>query len=126
MTLSEKKERLIRSLRALESVAVAFSAGVDSTFLLKCAQEALGQNVLAVTVRSASFPGQEYDQAKRFTGEHNIKHAVLDFDELSVEGFASNPPDRCYRCKRALLKKSARWPKKAASAMWPRDQTVMI
>lgn len=104
MTLTEKKRQLIESLRALESVAVAFSAGVDSTFLLKCAQEALGQNVLAVTVRSNSFPGRECVQAERFTEKHHIRHAILDFDELSVSGFAENPPDRCYLCKRALFK----------------------
>lgn len=101
--LHEKKRHLDDILRSLGSAAVAFSAGVDSTFLLKTAHDALGDRVLAVTVQSLSFPGREADEAAAFCQKEGIEQVVASFDQVAVAGFRDNPPDRCYLCKRALF-----------------------
>ena len=101
--LSEKLTRLRSTLREIGSAAVAFSSGVDSTFLLRVAHEELGDRVVAVTVRSPAFPKRELDEASAFCRAENIRHEILDSDELSVPGFADNPPDRCYHCKKAIF-----------------------
>lgn len=101
----EKLETLKDYVKDLHSVAVAFSGGVDSTFLLKVASEVLGDHVIAVTARSRSFPQRELDEAMSFCGKEEIRHCVFDSEELSVEGFAQNPPNRCYLCKKELFQK---------------------
>ncbi|MBQ7666526.1 MAG: ATP-dependent sacrificial sulfur transferase LarE [Kiritimatiellae bacterium] len=103
--LSAKLDSLRASLRDLGSAVVAFSAGVDSSFLLRMAHEALGDRVVAVTARSRSFPAREIDEAAAFCRAEGVRHAILDSEELDVPGFAENPPDRCYHCKKALFGK---------------------
>ncbi len=100
-----KLKRLRAQLRETGSAAVAFSSGVDSTFLLRVAHEELGDRVVAVTVRSHTFPRRELDEAAAFCRREGVRHEIIDSDELSVPGFAENPPDRCYHCKKAIFGK---------------------
>ncbi|SHI17830.1 uncharacterized protein SAMN02745823_03055 [Sporobacter termitidis DSM 10068] len=103
--LHKKYEELRTYIEQLKSVAVAFSGGVDSTFLLKVASDVLGGNVVAVTARSLSFPKRELDEATAFAKENNIAHVVVDSEELDIEGFSKNPVNRCYLCKTELFTK---------------------
>jgi len=103
-TLSEKKQHLEQYLLSLGSVLVAFSSGVDSTFLLKTAHDILGDQCAAVTARSSIFPSRESEEAAAFCRKEGIRQITLDVDELSIDGFSSNPPDRCYLCQRSIFR----------------------
>jgi uncharacterized protein len=103
MTIQDKQDKLQTILRKLESVAVAFSSGVDSTFLLKAAHDLLGCRAIAVTVRSGLVPRREIDESVQFVHKEGIEHVVVDFDELSIAGFSQNPKNRCYLCKTAVF-----------------------
>ena len=106
MDINEKYEKLKNYLISLESVAIAFSSGVDSTFLLQTAVDALGTDkVIAVTARSCSFPKRELDEATVFCEDNKIKHFVVDSEELDIDGFRKNPANRCYLCKHELFEK---------------------
>lgn len=104
-TPEEKYRHLYDYLQALGSVAVAFSGGVDSTFLLKVAHDALGDQVLAVTASSCSFPQRELNEAMAFCKKTHIRHIVCRSEELEIEGFRQNPKNRCYLCKHELFEK---------------------
>lgn len=101
--LHKKFEELKNYLRGLGSVAVAFSAGVDSTFLLKVAHDVLGSKAVAITIKSRVVPGHEMQEAIDFCKSENIRHEILSFDEMAVEGFKENPANRCYVCKHAIF-----------------------
>lgn len=106
--LQEKYEHLKSYLKTMGSVAVAYSSGVDSTFLLKTAKDVLGDQVIAVTASSGSFPRRELEEAKRFCEENQIRQIIFDFHEMEIEGFSQNPPNRCYLCKHALFSEICR------------------
>lgn len=103
--LLDKYDRLKDYLASFGSVAVAFSSGVDSTFLLYAAREALGDHAIAVTASSCSFPERELKEAKEYCQKMGIRHFVIKSEELEIEGFSHNPKNRCYLCKHELFEK---------------------
>ncbi len=103
--MKNKLEALKDYLKSLGSVAVAFSSGVDSTFLLTVAHQVLDDRTLAITACSPVFPAREKGEAAAFCKEHGIRHLSFDADILSDPDFCANPPDRCYICKKKLFKK---------------------
>lgn len=100
---TDKWNRLLGLFKELEHVAVAFSAGVDSTLLLKAAHTALGDRVLAITGESISFPERESREAKMFCESLGIRQVTVTIDQMAIPGFADNTPDRCYVCKKELF-----------------------
>lgn len=104
-TAQEKLDALKSNLALLESVAVAFSGGVDSTFLLRVAHDVLGDHVIAVTASSCSFPERELREAEAFCKQNGIRHIVCKSEELDIDGFRQNPKNRCYLCKHELFEK---------------------
>lgn len=100
-----KYDELKKYIASFKSVAVAFSSGVDSTFLLYASKEALGENVIAVTASSCSFPKRELNEARAYCEQIGIRHFIVESEELEIEGFSHNPKNRCYLCKRELFSK---------------------
>jgi len=101
--LEEKYGWLKDRIASEGKAAVAFSGGVDSVFLLYAAREALGDGVLALTVSLHAVPQKELSEAEEFCRTYGIRQRIEYMDEFAVEGFADNPPDRCYLCKKALF-----------------------
>ena len=101
--MEKRLERLKSTLRSLDSVLVAFSGGVDSSFLLHLAHEVLGDRAVAVTFSSPLLSRAERERATRFCEERGIKHIIIEANPLELEQIRSNPPDRCYHCKRHLF-----------------------
>ena len=103
--LHEKYMRLKASLAGYGSVAVAFSGGVDSTFLLQTAHEVLGDHAVAVTAAPIFVPPRELEEAQAFCRERGIRQNVISAEELNLDGIRHNPPDRCYHCKKEIFGK---------------------
>ncbi len=103
--LQTKVDRLYGCLRDYQKVIVAFSGGVDSTFLAEAAQHALGENALAVTAISDSYPIREMKAAQDIAKQIGIRFETVHTEELELEGYASNPTNRCFFCKSELFDK---------------------
>ncbi|ERI93966.1 TIGR00268 family protein [Clostridiales bacterium oral taxon 876 str. F0540] len=105
MDLQQKFQKLKDILKEIGSAAIAYSGGVDSTFLLKVAYDELGENIIAVTAKSSTYPEREYKEAQKYIAQFGAKHITIVSEELEIEGFAKNPVNRCYFCKTELFSK---------------------
>lgn len=104
MTIDNKFQKLKDILTELGSAVVAFSGGVDSTFLLQTARDVLGvEKVIALTATSPTYPSHEYNESVKLAKDLGVRQVVVDSNELLIPGFAENPPRRCYHCKKELF-----------------------
>jgi uncharacterized protein len=105
----EKMEFKLKSLKELlgryKSAVIAFSGGVDSTFLAKVAGELYGSRLLLITATSSTYPFYELEEARSLAKLLGLKHSVIVSEELEIPGYSDNPPDRCYYCKSELFDK---------------------
>jgi len=103
--IEKKLDHLKKIFRSMDRVVVAFSGGVDSTLLLKVAQDTLGdKNVLAVTALSPLYPERELAGVKKLIQTLGARHRLIESNELEIPGFSKNPSNRCYYCKNKLFK----------------------
>ena len=102
--MDAKLNQLENLLRATNGAIIAFSAGVDSTFLLKIAYTVLGDRAIALTAASPTVPHGELEAAKEFTKTLRCRHIVVDSNELANPSFAKNPANRCFFCKDELYR----------------------
>ena len=109
--LAGKYEHLQQILKDMGSVAVAFSSGVDSTFLLKAARLVLGEEAVAVTAHADWFARSEWEEAQTFCREEGIPQIILPVYMEEIEHFTENPPDRCYYCKKVIFSSVCRYAK---------------
>ena len=103
--LQEKYNHLRNIASQAGSAIIAFSGGVDSTFLLKVSVDELGERAVAVTARSETFPKRELKQAQTLARLIGAHHLVIDSEELKVPDYSNNPPHRCFLCKSELFSK---------------------
>ena len=100
-----KLRQINQNLKKMKKVSVAFSGGVDSTFLVKLAYGALGKNAIAVTATSKMHPQWELKQAKKFAEEIGIQHVLINLELTDIDKICKNSKDRCYYCKKELFSK---------------------
>jgi uncharacterized protein len=103
MTLDEKYENLKNNLLQMQSVAIGYSGGVDSTLLLKVSHDVLGERAIGITIVSPSLPKSELEEAKRIAEKIGVKHILLKGREFEDPQYIQNSPDRCYFCKQDVF-----------------------
>jgi uncharacterized protein len=103
--MDDKLQLLITHHKEYKSAVVAFSGGVDSTFLARIAKDVFGDNLLLITANSSTYPFYELEEAKSLAALMGIKHKIIVSEEIDIPGYADNPPDRCYYCKSELFAK---------------------
>jgi pyridinium-3,5-biscarboxylic acid mononucleotide sulfurtransferase len=103
--MEEKKDRLNGILGRYKNAVIAFSGGVDSTFLARVAKDIYGPELLLITATSSTYPFYELEEAKKLADDLGIKHRIIVSEEIDIPGYADNPPDRCYYCKSELFGK---------------------
>lgn len=108
MHYQDKFAQLKQELKNMDKVMIAFSGGVDSTFLVKAAKDILGKNAIAITAKSAAFPERELQEAIEFCQQEEIRHLIIESEELDDPEFGKNPLNRCYLCKKQLFTKILR------------------
>lgn len=99
----KKLKILMQSIKKLERVAVAYSSGVDSTFLLKVAHDVLGKNATALTAHTSAFTETELAESMFFCKENGIEQEIIALDLLCIPAFQKNAPDKCYHCKKHIF-----------------------
>ncbi|MBD3191537.1 MAG: ATP-dependent sacrificial sulfur transferase LarE [Candidatus Heimdallarchaeota archaeon] len=102
--LETKLRNLKKLLKKYGTVIIAYSGGVDSTFLAKVSQDVLGENAIAVTIATATLPKTELIDAEKFAKEIGIQHFIIDDPNLNTSWFADNPKERCYICKKNMIR----------------------
>ena len=102
---SQKLSALQDYLKDLGTLVIAFSGGVDSTFLAKVAYDVLGKRCIAVTACSETYPSREREDAAALAQQFGFSHRMIDTSELAIPAFTGNPPDRCYYCKSELFRR---------------------
>jgi len=103
--MEEKIDKLKDLLGGYKRVIIAFSGGVDSTFLARIAKDVYGDDLLLITATSSTYPFYELEEAKSLALVLQIKHRIIVSEEIDIPGYADNPPDRCYYCKSELFGK---------------------
>jgi len=103
--MEEKLENLKARLQVYKSAVIAFSGGVDSTFLARVAMDVYCDNLLLITASSSTYPFYELEEARSLAALLGIKHRIIISEELEIPGYSDNPPDRCYYCKNELFTK---------------------
>ena len=103
--MDDKLQLLISRLKEHKSAVIAFSGGVDSTFLARIAKDVFGDSLLLITATSSTYPFYELEEAQSLAALLGIKHKIIVSEEIDIPGYADNPPDRCYYCKSELFGK---------------------
>ncbi len=103
--MEDKLKNLKAKLKGYTSAVIAFSGGVDSTFLARVAKDVYGEKLLLITATSSTYPFYELDEAKSLAKLLGLNHKIIVSEEIDIPGFSDNPPDRCYYCKSELFGK---------------------
>lgn len=113
--LASKEQKLLEYLRHLDTVIIAFSGGVDSTYLMALAQEALGRKARGVLLKGAMLSQEEAEQAASLAEQFDFPLDIMEMDMFEIEGFVDNAPERCYFCKKTIFQKLSEFAKESGA-----------